>query len=63
MAAYEIGPDFIRIQFHDGTIYLYTYASAGSRSIEHMKRLARKGQGLNSFIDTDVHDLYAKKER
>ncbi len=62
VAAFEIGPDFIRVKFHDGTVYLYTYASAGSRNIERMKRLARNGQGLNSFIDTDVHNLYARKE-
>ena len=33
--AYEIGPDSIRVQFEDGGIYLYTYASAGPQNIEH----------------------------
>ena len=63
VAAYEIGPDFIRVQFTDGAVYLYTYASAGSHNIEQMKQLARKGQGLNTFINTTVRKLYARKER
>jgi hypothetical protein len=63
VVAYEIGPDFIRVQFSDGAIYLYTYASAGSNNIEHMKELARKGQGLNAFINTTVRKAYARKER
>jgi len=63
IVAYEIGPDFIRVQFSDGAGYLYTYASAGSHNIEHMKQLARRGQGLNSFINTTVRKAYAGKER
>jgi hypothetical protein len=63
VAGYESGPDFIRVQFSDGAIYLYTYASAGSSNIEHMKQLASNGQGLNSFISTTVRKAYARKER
>jgi hypothetical protein len=63
VVAYEIGHDFIRVQFSDGAIYLYTYASAGSQNIEHMKQLARQGQGLNSFIIRNVRKAYARKER
>ena len=61
--AYEAGPDFIRVQFSDGSVYLYTYESAGSQNIEHMKQLAVNGQGLNSFINTTVRYDYAQKER
>ena len=60
---YEIGPDFIRVQFFDGSIYRYTYASAGSANIEYMKQLALQGHGLNSFIMRNVRKLYAAKER
>ena len=60
---YEIGDDFIRVYFFDGSIYLYTYASAGSYNIEEMKQLARRGQGLNAFINTTVRKAYARKER
>ncbi len=62
VVAYESGPDFIRVQFSDGSFYLYTYASAGQENIEHMKQLARNGQGLNSFINTTVRHAYARKE-
>jgi hypothetical protein len=48
---FEIGPDFIRVQFQHGDIYLYTYQTAGGANIEEMKRLALQGQGLNSFIN------------
>lgn len=60
---YEIGQDFIRVQFSDDSIYLYTYASAGSANIEYMKQLAKQGHELNSFINKNVRKLYAKKER
>jgi hypothetical protein len=63
VVAYEVGPDFIRVQFSDGAVYLYNNASAGLHNIEHMKQLARNGQGLNSFINTAVRKAYARKER
>lgn len=63
VAAYEIGPDFIRVQFSTGSVYLYTYGSAGVHNIEHMKQLAKSGEGLNSFITTNVRKAYARKER
>ena len=61
--AYEIGQDFIKVQFSDGSVYMYTYASAGAGNIEQMKQLAVNGQGLNSFINTTVRYRYARKER
>lgn len=61
VTGYEIGPDFIRVQFGDGSIYLYTYKSAGSENIEQMKQLARSGQGLNSFINRVVRKQYESK--
>ncbi|AFY60229.1 hypothetical protein [Synechococcus sp. PCC 6312] len=63
VSAYEIGTDFIRVQFSSGAIYLYTYTSAGEANIEHMKVLARQGNGLNSFINTNVRKLYERRER
>ncbi|MCR4427652.1 MAG: hypothetical protein NUW23_15980 [Firmicutes bacterium] len=63
VVAYEIGDDFVRVQFWDGSIYLYTYASAGVNNIERMKELARGGQGLNAFINRYVRKAYARKER
>lgn len=63
VTAYEYGSDYIRVQFSTGAIYLYTYQSAGSHNIEHMKALARNGNGLNAYINTNVRKMYAKKER
>jgi hypothetical protein len=63
ISAYETGDDFIRVQFKTGSVYLYTYASAGSHHIEQMKRLAASGDGLNAYINTHVKKLYARKER
>lgn len=62
IAAYEIGSDYIKVQFNDGSVYLYTHASAGQQNIEEMKRLATQGQGLNSFINKNVRNDYASKE-
>ena len=61
--AYEIGSDFIRVEFNDGAIYLYTYESTGSEKIESMKELSNEGEGLNAFINTSVRKAYASKER
>jgi len=59
VATYEIGNDFIKVQFKTGSIYLYTYGSAGSSNIETMKELAMSGEGLNSFISRTVKNKYA----
>ncbi|MCC2643066.1 MAG: hypothetical protein K0S45_3479 [Nitrospira sp.] len=62
VVAYQTGPDFVKVQFSEGTVYVYDYASAGSHNIEHMKRLARKGLGLSSFISTTVREAFVRKE-
>lgn len=61
--SYQIGPDYINVQFADNSIYLYTYSSAGVENIEEMKSLARRGAGLNSFINRNVRGNYASKLR
>ena len=63
VAGYEIGPDYIRVQFKDSSVYLYTYVSAGTTNIETMKKLAMAGDGLNAFINKNVRKRYARKER
>lgn len=62
VVGFETGTDFIRVQFKDRSVYLYTYASAGNYNIEQMKSLAEAGEGLNSFIMTHVRKKYARKE-
>ncbi len=61
VAAYEIGTDFIKVEFNDRSVYLYTYQSAGSSNIEQMKDLAIAGMGLNSFINKHVKYNYASR--
>ncbi|MBA4341663.1 MAG: hypothetical protein C0423_05860 [Methylibium sp.] len=61
--AYEIGPHSIKVQFGDGSIYLYTSQSAGAANLEQMKQLAKAGQGLNSFIGRVVRKGYDSKLR
>lgn len=59
--AYRIGIDFIEVVFNDYKVYRYTLSSAGSANVEQMKRLARQGYGLNSYINRFVRKLYASK--
>lgn len=59
--AYEIRAGEITVQFGDGSIYLYTNQSAGAASINEMHRLARAGQGLNSYIGRVVKKRYDRK--
>jgi hypothetical protein len=63
VAAYELGPDWIRVQFRSGAVYLYTAASAGAANIAQMHQLARAGNGLNSFINRYVPKSYARREQ
>lgn len=59
---YEIGTDYIKVQFKDGSIYVYTYSSAGQSHVEMMKILAKSGDGLNSYINKHARKLYARIE-
>ena len=63
VAAYEAGPDFIRVQFTTGAVYVYTHASCGQHNCETMKSLAADGRGLNAFINSVVRRGYARRER
>lgn len=61
VAAYEIGYDSITVEFNDGGRYLYNNLSTGAQNIQHMKKLAIEGQGLNAFINRNVKQMYASK--
>lgn len=52
VSRFEIGNDFIIVEFKTGSFrtYTYTYISAGSEHVEKMKRLALNHNGLNSYI-------------
>jgi hypothetical protein len=59
--AYEIGDDFILIEFQDESVYLYDYKSTGKANIEQMKILALTGEGLTTFINQHIREHYTKK--
>ena len=61
VAAYEIGSDYIKVNFKDGGSYLYNNAKTGIRNIEEMKKLAGVGRGLNTYINGHVKKAYASK--
>lgn len=58
IAGYEIEPTRIRVKFSNGSIYSWSYASAGRNNVETMKQLAQSGSGLNSFIMRYVRHAY-----
>lgn len=58
---YNIGHDYILVKFSDGSLYKYSYISAGVEIIEEMKRLAERGYGLNSFIMRKARTKYEWK--
>jgi hypothetical protein len=62
--AYELGADFIKIRFRRGVVYWYTKASVGARHMAALKRLAKRGWGLATYISQhpDVSGGYARKE-
>jgi hypothetical protein len=60
---YEIGDDYIVVEFNDGGTYLYNYQKPGSSNVERMKSIAVSGKGLNSFISTTIKKKYASKLR
>lgn len=63
IAAYELSPGTIVVQFKDGWKYEYTSQSAGAAAIATMHRLAASGHGLNGFITTTVRKAYSRKFR
>lgn len=63
IVAYESGPDFIRVEFGDGGVYVYTHRSAGTHHLERMKVLAAAGRGLNTYLNKHVHKKYERNER
>lgn len=62
--AYEIGDDFVKLRFKAGAVYWYTEASVGIRHLAVLKRLARRGQGLSTYISQhpQVSAGYARKD-
>ncbi len=58
VTAYETGKTFIRVKFIEGSVYTYSYKSAGKTHIEKMKVLAESGKGLSGYISKYVKDKF-----
>jgi hypothetical protein len=58
VTAYEIGVDYIVVQFRGGRSYRYSHAGAGQCHVERMQELAVAGHGLSTYISQHVHDRY-----
>ncbi|MDO8423321.1 MAG: hypothetical protein Q7S99_14285 [Parvibaculum sp.] len=63
VVGFELGPDWIEVEFESGAakFYRYTYASAGIEHVNEMKQLAIMGEGLNAYINLRTKKLYASK--
>lgn len=59
VANYQIGREFIRVQFKKSSkVYTYSYSSAGYQHVENMKQLAQYGDGLNAYINHHTRHLF-----
>ncbi|EJK9928084.1 hypothetical protein ACI5AD_001202 [Cronobacter sakazakii] len=61
IVGYEIRDDSIIVQFRDNSIYLYNLIRPGQVTVDHMKILAKAGQGLNSYINRTVRKNFYQK--
>ena len=62
IAGFEIGDNFTRVKFKDGSIYHYTYVKPGKNHVDHTRSLATSGGGLNSYINNYVRKGYEVRE-
>lgn len=63
VVAFATGPRGIAVEFVDGSVYVYDLERPGAQAVADMKRLARAGEGLSTYISRFVRDNYAKKLR
>ena len=63
VVAFATGPRGIAVEFVDGSVYVYDLDRPGRTHVTEMKRLARAGQGLSTYISREVRDNYAQKLR
>lgn len=63
VVAFATGPLGIAVEFTNGSIYVYDVERPGREVVAEMKRLARAGQGLSTYISQHVRDNYARRLR
>jgi hypothetical protein len=61
VSGYQVGNNYIWVEFSTGSVYEYTYSSAGVSNIEAMINFAKSGSGLNGFINSYVKNKYSRK--
>jgi hypothetical protein len=61
VTGYDVGENYIKVEFNHDAVYLYTFKSAGKKVIDNMKKLAVEGKGLSTYISQTVRDRYEKK--
>lgn len=61
ITSYSIGRDAIVVAFRGGHTYRYNHAVTGKEHIQNMKKLARDGKGLSTYISRYVKDRYAEQ--
>ena len=59
--AFEIGDDYIIVEFTNGEHYMYTNEITSKTEVDRMKELAIAGQGLNSMLAKRPYHKHAKK--
>lgn len=59
--AYEIRDTSIVVEFRHGGKYVYDYDVPGRKDVEEMKRLAKLGTGLATYINKNVRKRFAAK--
>ena len=50
ISAYEVGSDYIMIQFKNKVVHKYSYELTGKSAVEIMKKYAKYQSGLSSYI-------------
>jgi hypothetical protein len=61
VVAYEIHDDAIDVEFANGDVYRYDTTAPGPVDVEMMKRFARAGRSLTTYISKYVKERYAAK--
>ena len=59
--SFKIGKDYIILEFADSERYLYSYKKPGKKHVDSMIDLAKKGSGLNTYINKYVRGNYMEK--
>jgi hypothetical protein len=60
VVGYNVGRNYITVQFNNGVSYKYTNESAGKHVIKIMKQLAAAQTGLSTFISQYAPDFELK---